>query len=82
MRSEGLKRNGERGRKRVGEGAQQHRECERKKGVRNRGEDGVKTRGRKEFFEGIAGGWRGGGCGFGGWVGGVGCGAGACGGRF
>lgn len=34
------------------------RECERKKGVRNRGEDGVKTGGRKEFFEGIAGGWR------------------------
>lgn len=64
MRSEGLKRNGERGRKRAGEGAQQHRECGRKKGVRNRGEDGVKTGGSKEFFEGIAGGLRGGVAGF------------------
>lgn len=50
----------------MGEGAQQHRECERKKGVRSRGEDGVKTGGRNEFFEGIAGGWRGGGGAFGG----------------
>lgn len=55
MRSEGLKRNGERGRKRVGEGAQQHRECERKKGVRNRGEDGVKPgdqEGGRNFLKG------------------------------